>query len=47
MIPDEVAEVIFGLLPISALIRKKHRIHISIAGYDKDTLRSILLKVIP
>lgn len=34
LVPGQVAEISFGLLPISALIRKNHRIRIAIAGAD-------------
>jgi putative CocE/NonD family hydrolase len=37
LIPGEVAELSFGLLPTSALIRKGHRIRIGIAGHDAGT----------
>lgn len=37
LVPGEVAELTFGLLPISALVKKGHRIRIAIAGADKDT----------
>ncbi len=36
LVPGEVAELTFGLLPISVLIRKGHRIRVAIAGADKD-----------
>lgn len=35
LVLNEVAEIKFGLLSISALIRKNHRIRVSIAGADK------------
>ena len=35
--PGELAEVTFGLLPTSVLIRKGHRIRIGIAGHDEGT----------
>jgi len=35
--PGEVAELKFGLEPISFLIHKGHRLRIAIAGHDKDT----------
>jgi len=35
--PGEVAELKFGLEPISFLIQKGHRLRIAIAGHDKDT----------
>ncbi len=37
LIPGEIAEIKFGLLPTSTLIRKRHRIRIAIAGADKET----------
>lgn len=37
LIPGEVTEIKFGLQPISALIRKNHRLRIAIAGHDKET----------
>ena len=39
LIPGEVAEITFGLLPTSVLIRKGHKLRIAIAGTDKDTFR--------
>ncbi|HEX6305154.1 MAG TPA: CocE/NonD family hydrolase [Anaerolineales bacterium] len=41
LIPSEVAELTFGLLPTSVLFRKGHRIRIAIAGHDKDTFARI------
>ena len=37
MVPGEIAEITFGLLPTSVLIRQGHRIRISIAGHDAGT----------
>jgi putative CocE/NonD family hydrolase len=37
LVPGEIAELIFGLLPTSALIKKGHRIRIAISGHDKDS----------
>jgi uncharacterized protein len=37
LIPGEVAEIRFGLQPISALIKKNHRLRVAIAGHDKET----------
>ena len=37
LVPGEVAEITFGLLPTSVLMRKGHRIRIGIAGHDKGT----------
>lgn len=36
LVPGEVTELTFELLPISVLIRKGHRIRVAIAGADKD-----------
>ena len=41
LMPGAPAELTFGLLPISALIRRGHRIRIAIAGADKDTFARI------
>lgn len=37
LVPGEVTEIKFGLQPISALIKKGHRLRVAIAGHDKDT----------
>lgn len=39
LIPGEVAEVSFALFPAAALIRKGHRLEVSISGADADTFR--------
>ncbi|MFX0182849.1 MAG: CocE/NonD family hydrolase [Candidatus Hodarchaeota archaeon] len=39
MVPGEITKIEFGLLPISALIRKGHRIRVAISCHDKDTFR--------
>ncbi len=36
LVPGEVAELTFGLLPVSHLFKKGHRIRIAIAGADAD-----------
>ncbi len=41
LVPGEVAELTFGLLPTSALLKKGHRIRIAIAGADKDSFLRI------
>lgn len=33
---DQIAEIKFGLLPLSVLIKKGHRIRVAIAGHDKS-----------
>ena len=47
LIPGEVSEISFGLLPISVLIHKGHRIRIAIAGADKDTFVKIPKEGVP
>lgn len=47
MIPGEVAEIAFGLNPTSVLIRKGHRIRVSIAGHDRDTFERIPEQGVP
>ncbi len=37
LVPGEVAEITFDLLPISTIVRAGHRIRVAIAGHDKDT----------
>ena len=41
LVPGEVAELSFGLLPTSVLIRQGHRLRVAIAGHDKDTFARI------
>jgi len=37
LVPGEVAEITFDLLPISTIIRAGHRMRVALAGHDKDT----------
>ena len=37
LVPGQVAELKVGLQPISALVKKGHRLRVAIAGHDKDT----------
>jgi predicted acyl esterase len=41
LVPGEIAEITFGLLPTSVLLRKGHQIRISIAGHDEGTFPRI------
>jgi uncharacterized protein len=41
LVPGEVAELRFGLLPVSALVCKGHRLRVAIAGHDQDTFARI------
>lgn len=41
LVPGELTELTFGLLPTSVLIKKDHCIRIAIAGHDKDTFTRI------
>ena len=41
MSPGEISEITFGLLPVSALIRKDHRLRLGIAGHDQGTFQRI------
>jgi putative CocE/NonD family hydrolase len=47
LVPGEIAELTFGLMPTSVLIKKGHRIRIAIAGHDKDTFVRIPLEQTP
>jgi len=37
LVPGEVAALTFGLLPLSLLVRRGHRLRVAIAGHDADT----------
>jgi putative CocE/NonD family hydrolase len=41
LVPGEVTELTFGLLPTSVLIRRGHCLRIAIAGHDNDTFARI------
>ena len=41
LVPGEVAELRFGLLPTSCRVRRGHRLRVAIAGHDKDTFARI------
>ena len=41
VVPGELMEMTFALMPISALIRSGHRIRLAIAGADHDTFARI------
>ena len=41
LVPGEIAELKFGLLPTSILIKKGHRIRVAIAGHDKSVFARI------
>src|SRR5262245_2890216 len=41
MAPGDIAELKFGLLPTSVLVRKGHRLRIAIAGHDKSIFARI------
>jgi len=47
MVPGEISEISFGFLPTSVLIRKGHKIRVSIAGADKDTFERYPSEGIP
>ncbi len=37
LVLGELAEISFGLLPVSALIQKGHRLRVALAGHDAGT----------
>ena len=41
LVPGEITELKFGLLPTSILIKKGHRIRVAIAGHDKSVFARI------
>ncbi len=44
LLPGQVAEVSFALLPLSTLVRKGHRLRISIAGHDDGNFERVPAK---
>jgi putative CocE/NonD family hydrolase len=47
LVPDEMAEISFGLNPISALLHKGHCLRVSLAGHDADNFPRIPQKNTP
>jgi uncharacterized protein len=47
LVPGQVAELKFGLHPISVLVKKGHRLRVAIAGHDKDTFMRIPVEGTP
>lgn len=47
LVPNEIAELKFGLLPTSVLIRKGHRIRVAIAGHDRSVFARVPLDGTP
>ena len=41
LVPGATAELAFGLLPTSALVRKGHRLRVGIAGHDEGTFARV------
>lgn len=41
LVPGELAEITFGLLPVSVVIRRGHRLRVAIAGHDEGTFPRI------
>jgi putative CocE/NonD family hydrolase len=41
LVPGEVATVAFALFPVSALVRKGHRLRLALAGHDEGTFARI------
>jgi uncharacterized protein len=41
LVPGEIAQLEFGMLPTSVLVRQGHHLRISIAGHDKDSFARI------
>ena len=37
LVPGEIANITFGMLPTSVLVRKGHRLRVALAGADKET----------
>jgi uncharacterized protein len=45
--PGSPAELRFGLLPLSALVRRGHRLRVSIAGHDQDSFARVPAQGVP
>ena len=41
LVPGEITDIAFDLLPISVLLKKGQRIRVAVAGADKDTFKAI------
>lgn len=41
LVPGQIAEIKFGLQPVSVMLKKGHRLRIAIAGADKDSFARI------
>jgi predicted acyl esterase len=37
LVPGQMAELKFGLQPVSVLVKKGRRLRVAIAGHDRDT----------
>jgi uncharacterized protein len=47
LVPGELAEISFGLLPVSALIQKGHRLRVALAGHDAGTFPRVPVTATP
>ena len=47
LVPGEVAELRFGLQPISVVVKKGHRLRVAIAGHDNSTFIRVPAKETP
>ena len=47
LVTGQIAELKFGLQPISVLVKKGHRLRVAIAGHDKDTFIRIPAEGMP
>jgi uncharacterized protein len=47
LVPGEIAEITFELMPVSVVVRAGHHLRIAIAGADADTFRRIPEKGAP
>ena len=41
LVPGEITEITFELMPVSVVVRAGHRLRIAIGGADADTFRRI------
>jgi predicted acyl esterase len=47
LVPGQIAELKFGLQPVSVVVTKGHRLRVAIAGHDKGTFIRIPAEGVP
>lgn len=47
LVPGQLAEIRFALLPLSALLRRGHRLRLALAGHDEGTFDRVPARAVP